>query len=173
MKNNINDSLTLFFQSWYRQCFDTAVSSFAEIEGPSGGVGGRSREDKIHGALLIMAELLRCANADWERTNRELEEIIPASSRTTVSATNSFENSSTNTSEAGSSSNSGFSLADKPGLVSIKGAMRRYYQTGISRHSPSTNGNTQLPFNWFGSVPVGREQIVESALVRFISLYLF
>ena len=119
-----------------------------------------------------MAELLRCANADWERTNRELEEIIPVSSRTTMSATNSFENSSTNTSDhTGSSSNSGFSLADKPGLVSIKGAMRRYYQTGISRHSPSTNGNTQLPFNWFGSVPVGREQIVESALVRH--LYLF
>ena len=160
-------------QSWYRQCFDTAVSSFAEIEGPSGGVGGRLREDKIHGALLIMAELLRCANADWERTNRDLEEIIPVNSRTTVSTTNSFENSPGNASETSASSNSGFTLTDKSGLVSFKGAMRRYYQTGISRHSPSTNGNTQLPFNWFGSVPVGREQIVESALVRYPFFFFF
>ena len=35
------------------------------------------REDRVHGGLLVMAELLRCANADWERVNRELEDTIP------------------------------------------------------------------------------------------------
>ena len=156
------------------------MSSLAEIEGPSGGVGGRLREDKIHGALLIMAELLRCANADWERTSRELEEIIPFNNRSSMGTTTaSFESSSANSSDgnagggvngsAASSSSSGFSLTDKSGIISIKGAMlRRYYQTGLSRHSPSSSsgGATPLPFNWFGSVPVGREQIVESALLR-------
>lgn len=61
--------------SWYKQCYDTAVSSLAEID-YAGGV--RPREDRMHGALLVMAELLRCANANWERINRELEELIPA-----------------------------------------------------------------------------------------------
>ena len=154
------------------------MSSLAEIEGPSGGAGGRLREDKIHGALLIMAELLRCANADWERTSRELEEIIPFNNRSSMGATaSSFESSSASSSDVnaggsgsgGATSSSGFSLTDKSGIISIKGAMlRRYYQTGLSRHSPSSSsgGATPLPFNWFGSVPVGREQIVESALLR-------
>ena len=136
------------------------------------------REDKIHGALLIMAELLRCANADWERTSRELEEIIPFNNRSSMGATaSSFESSSASSSDVnaggsgsgGATSSSGFSLTDKSGIISIKGAMlRRYYQTGLSRHSPSSSsgGATPLPFNWFGSVPVGREQIVESALLR-------
>ena len=44
--------------------------------------------------------------------------------------------------------------------------MKRYYQNGLSRHSKSGGGNvTQIPFNWFGSVAIGREQIVESPLV--------
>ena len=44
--------------------------------------------------------------------------------------------------------------------------MRRYYQNGLTRHSRSGGSNvTQIPFNWFGSVAIGREQIVESALV--------
>ena len=53
-----------------------------------------------------------------------------------------------------------------PGMASLKGAMRRYYQSGLSRHTPSATGSTQIPFNWFGSVPLGREQIVESAILK-------
>ena len=35
---------------------------------------GSQREDKIHGSLLVLSELLRCSNAEWEEINRELEE---------------------------------------------------------------------------------------------------
>ena len=70
-----NEFFCFVFQSWYKQCYDTAVSSLAEID-YAGGV--RPREDRMHGALLVMAELLRCANANWERINRELEELMPA-----------------------------------------------------------------------------------------------
>jgi hypothetical protein len=33
------------------------------------------REDRIHGSLLVLSELMRCSNADWECTNRELEDL--------------------------------------------------------------------------------------------------
>jgi len=33
------------------------------------------REDRIHGSLLVLSELMRCSNADWESTNRELEDL--------------------------------------------------------------------------------------------------
>lgn len=156
-------------QSWYRQCYDTAVSSLAEIESVA---TVRPREDKIHGALLVMAELLRCANADWERINRELEELIPHARNSS-----SHFNSSNIDHHHQSMESSGFMnvlSSDKQfsaggGVASLKGAMRRYYQSGLSRHSPSASGGTQIPFNWFGSVPIGKEQIVESALVMNIT----
>ena len=58
--------------------------------------------------------------------------------------------------------------------VSYLSKIRRFYQTGLGRHSHTSSSgghsgagqNSTLPFNWFGSVPVGREQIVESALLR-------
>jgi hypothetical protein len=81
---SFNEFFSFDFQSWYKQCYDTAVSSLAEID-YAGGV--RPREDRMHGALLVMAELLRCANANWERINRELEELIPAQA-SSVSAGN-------------------------------------------------------------------------------------
>lgn len=58
-------------------------------------------------------------------------------------------------------------IPDKPhSIANLGGAMRRYYQNGLTRHSRSGGSNvTQIPFNWFGSVAIGREQIVESALV--------
>ena len=101
-----------------------------------------------------MAELLRCSNADWERINRELEDTIPLS----VNTRPKFESSS--------SEGFGGSMGSEKPLASLGGAMKRYYQNGLSRHSKSGGGNvTQIPFNWFGSVAIGREQIVESPLV--------
>ena len=111
-----------------------------------------------------MAELLRCSNADWERINRELEDLIPANS-----SGSSIRGFSSNMLESSGESHGIISVlqSDKHhSMASLKGAMRRYYQSGISRHSPSTSsGGAQIPFNWFGSVPLGKEQIVESALV--------
>ena len=70
--------------------------------------------------------------------------------------------------ESSSSDGLGGSLGSEkpPSFASLGGAMKRYYQNGLSRHSKSGGGNvTQIPFNWFGSVAIGREQIVESPLV--------
>ena len=111
-----------------------------------------------------MAELLRCANADWERINRELEELVPLGRNApsvSASSSNASMDHSSEMGAIGSDKNYG-------GVASLKGAMRRYYQSGLSRHSPSASGATQIPFNWFGSVPLGREQIVESAFVSCI-----
>lgn len=40
---------------------------------------GAAREDRIHGSLLVLSELLRCSNADWEMVNRELEDLSGSS----------------------------------------------------------------------------------------------
>ena len=37
-----------------------------------------TREDKIHGSLLVLSELLRCSNAGWEMVTREIEELSGA-----------------------------------------------------------------------------------------------
>ena len=61
-----------YFQSWYKQCYDTALNCLeTEVSQTI-----KIREDRVHGGLLVMSELLRCANADWERINRDLEDTI-------------------------------------------------------------------------------------------------
>ncbi|KAJ8712457.1 hypothetical protein PYW07_005299 [Mythimna separata] len=49
---------------WYIQCFEQSMLSFAEQPGRERGL---SRDDHVHGALLILNELLRCSNAAWEK----------------------------------------------------------------------------------------------------------
>ena len=122
----------------------------------------------MHGALLVMAELLRCANANWERINRELEELISTTSSVAAGRNISFTSTGLENSTETQNSSGVMNVlsSDKHhGMASLKGAMRRYYQSGMNRHAPSATGSTKIPFNWFGSVPLGREQIVESAIV--------
>lgn len=47
---------------WYKQCYDETVVLLEDVQ-----TKGVAREDRIHGALLVTNELLRCANATWER----------------------------------------------------------------------------------------------------------
>lgn len=49
---------------WYRQCYEEAMVSFEDTPAKAKGV---SSDDKIHGGLVILNELLRCANAVWEK----------------------------------------------------------------------------------------------------------
>lgn len=49
---------------WYIQCYEQSMLSFAEQPGRERGL---SRDDHVHGALLILNELLRCSNATWEK----------------------------------------------------------------------------------------------------------
>lgn len=66
---------------WYQQCYDQALYCFnggdgTGIGGGSGGSVGSSsssrdkgvtRDDRVHGALIVLDELLRCSNIAWER----------------------------------------------------------------------------------------------------------
>nr|UIB01653.1 serine/threonine-protein kinase mTOR [Propylea japonica] len=54
---------------WYKQCYD----EFAKLL--SIDKGERVKDERIHGGLLIMNELLRCSNATWERKYKNLVEI--------------------------------------------------------------------------------------------------
>ena len=66
-----------YFQSWYKQCYDTALNCLeTEVSQTI-----KIREDRVHGGLLVMGELLRCANADWERINRDLEDSVGSNLR--------------------------------------------------------------------------------------------
>ncbi|XP_071445181.1 serine/threonine-protein kinase mTOR [Hetaerina americana] len=55
---------------WYKQCYDEARSGFEEPY-----TGGRSinKDDRIHGSFLVLNELLRCSNAEWEQQYEELK----------------------------------------------------------------------------------------------------
>ena len=57
----------IFFHHRYRSCLDEILNSIEEPKDP--------RDEKIHGALLILNELLCCANNEWERIDRELQPL--------------------------------------------------------------------------------------------------
>ncbi|KAI5755082.1 hypothetical protein M8J77_013919 [Diaphorina citri] len=54
---------------WYRLCFEEAMSGLDEVFSREKGV---NREDRIHGSLLVLNELLRVSNVTWERTYEDL-----------------------------------------------------------------------------------------------------
>lgn len=49
---------------WYIQCYEEAMKSFTEQTIRERGL---SRDDHVHGTLLIFNELLRCSNILWEK----------------------------------------------------------------------------------------------------------
>jgi len=136
--------------TWYKICYDATTSGIVALEvADHSGRTLQQKEDRIHGSLLVLAELLRCSHAEWERVNRELEEnIINGGVEVT--------------------GNSGWTEAapGSPEKTSKLSAVKRYYHAGLNRHARTGGNASQIPFNWFGSVAVGKEQIVESAQMR-------
>lgn len=60
---------------WYKDSYEEAKLAFVEINPKEKGV---TREDRIHGSLLVINELLRISNNQWERAFNELNlEITP------------------------------------------------------------------------------------------------
>ncbi|XP_041982232.1 serine/threonine-protein kinase mTOR-like [Aricia agestis] len=49
---------------WYAQCYEEALTSFSDHALRECGL---SRDESVHGALLILNELMRCSNAQWEK----------------------------------------------------------------------------------------------------------
>jgi hypothetical protein len=65
--------MTSFFLYRYKQCYEEAMNGFVEVYTREKGV---YRDDRIHGSLLVLNELLRCSNTDWERTYHTLNANI-------------------------------------------------------------------------------------------------
>ncbi|XP_035824600.1 serine/threonine-protein kinase mTOR isoform X2 [Aplysia californica] len=59
-------------RSVYKQCFDESLKPFDETVGREKKM---TRDDWMHGSLLIINELLRCSNNEAERLRIEVEEI--------------------------------------------------------------------------------------------------
>ncbi|XP_054720357.1 serine/threonine-protein kinase mTOR-like [Uloborus diversus] len=55
----------------YKQCYDEAVKGFEEASKEK-----VTRDEKSHGSLLVINELLRCSNVEGEMIRQELEDII-------------------------------------------------------------------------------------------------
>ncbi|XP_038222262.1 serine/threonine-protein kinase mTOR [Zerene cesonia] len=58
---------------WYMQCYEEAMLCFEDIPIKEKGI---TKEDRVHGGLLILNELLRCANAIWEKKYTHLMRSI-------------------------------------------------------------------------------------------------
>lgn len=59
---------------WYQQCYDQAIICFGEIPMKEKGV---TKDDRVHGALIVLDELLRCSNVVWERRYSYLRCLQP------------------------------------------------------------------------------------------------
>ncbi|XP_059807691.1 serine/threonine-protein kinase mTOR isoform X1 [Hypanus sabinus] len=57
---------------WYKQTFDEAEKGFDETLAKEKGL---NRDDRIHGALLILNELIRISSMEGERLREEMEDI--------------------------------------------------------------------------------------------------
>uniref|UniRef100_A0A1E1W8G7 TOG domain-containing protein n=1 Tax=Pectinophora gossypiella TaxID=13191 RepID=A0A1E1W8G7_PECGO len=60
---------------WYADCYEEAMISFSDQTAREKGL---SRDDHVHGALLILNELLRCSNANWEKKYTMLMQKLDA-----------------------------------------------------------------------------------------------
>lgn len=63
---------------WYKQCYDEAIICFGEVPSKEKGV---TKDDRVHGALIVLNEILRCSNAVWERKYLSLKRLHPEQPR--------------------------------------------------------------------------------------------
>ena len=52
---------------WYEHCYEETINMLNERT-------DKVRDDKIHGALLVLNELMRCSNIKWEKQYLQLME---------------------------------------------------------------------------------------------------
>ncbi|XP_041981966.1 serine/threonine-protein kinase mTOR [Aricia agestis] len=67
---------------WYMQCYEEAMMLLEDAPIKEKGI---TREDKVHGGLLILNELLRCSNANWEQKYSYLMSSLDVQKDITVS----------------------------------------------------------------------------------------
>ncbi|CAB3378482.1 Hypothetical predicted protein [Cloeon dipterum] len=58
---------------WYKQCYEEVKTGFEEaaIKGRSGNL-----EERIHGSLLVINELMRCGHTEWEKQYEGLKDRV-------------------------------------------------------------------------------------------------
>lgn len=59
---------------WYQQCYDQAIVCFGDVPIKEKGV---IKDERVHGALIVLNELLRCSNIVWERRYSALRCLQP------------------------------------------------------------------------------------------------
>lgn len=59
---------------WYQQCFEKAMQCFGDEPIREKGV---TKDDRVHGSLIVLNELLRCSNVTWERRYSALRALHP------------------------------------------------------------------------------------------------
>ncbi|XP_039428931.1 serine/threonine-protein kinase Tor-like [Culex pipiens pallens] len=57
---------------WYNHCYDSAMECFNEVPTREKGF---SRDDRIHGAMIVFNEILRSSNSAWEKKYIQLESL--------------------------------------------------------------------------------------------------
>ncbi|XP_046866806.1 serine/threonine-protein kinase Tor [Drosophila willistoni] len=62
---------------WYQMCYDEANYHFQYDSGGAKEQKGMTRDDRIHGSLIVFNELFRCANSSWERRYNSLKTLFP------------------------------------------------------------------------------------------------
>ncbi|KAL4707892.1 hypothetical protein ACJJTC_010327 [Scirpophaga incertulas] len=67
---------------WYMQSYEEAMVCFEDIPVKEKGI---TKEERVHGGLLILNELLRCANATWEKKYTHLMHSLDTQKDITVS----------------------------------------------------------------------------------------
>jgi FKBP12-rapamycin complex-associated protein len=156
-------------QSWYTAIYKECVRSMDYFDSSN----AKRTSDFKHGGLLVMAELFRASNAEWERRNRDIEETILCEAGGGL--------------EANGGSGLAGSLGSVDGVTTTPpeklrglGAMRQYYRANFGRghnkndgqsgggggHQKDSSSSSYIPFSWFGTVMVGKEPVVESALCK-------
>lgn len=58
-----------FYLVRYKQCYEEVMNGIDDSINKEKGI---VRDDKIHGSLLVLNELLRVSNVNWERRNDSL-----------------------------------------------------------------------------------------------------
>ncbi|XP_039949400.1 serine/threonine-protein kinase Tor [Bactrocera neohumeralis] len=62
---------------WYKTCYQEASASFVAEPTGTKDQKGMTRDDCIHGGLIILNELFRCSHAAWERRYATLKSLLP------------------------------------------------------------------------------------------------
>lgn len=90
---------------WYKQCYDEAMYCFGEVPSKDKGV---SKDDRVHGALIVLNEILRCSNAVWEKKYTSLKRLHPEQPRFHDDSTNLFPRFKTHFTDKASNNTSQF-----------------------------------------------------------------